>query len=345
VAQDERWGRDVRRGGQDPALNGGLFANPRALKLDKKALALLLQAASATGPTSSPPSSGTLLERALDPKERHALGAHFTPRAYVERLVRPTIEEPLRADWDVVQVQVRRIVVAAEHAKTDKASKDKLKEAVAVVREFHQKLCHTRVARSRLRLGNFLYVTLDLFKRLEGEVLSLLESLGEKQTLMHMESVRVTPAQFHGIEIKRWAKEIAELVLWIGYLQWHFRMYGKTMPVPEPVLHDYKNIECRDAVLAYDGEPRAGPRRKRQASHAMGWREHEDQPHDGPREIPDESKRVEVYKYKNPHKAEWPEVDFIVGIRRSLEQANEADIGAEAYVESLRTIYPMFRGS
>jgi len=86
-------------------------------------------------------------------------------------------------------------------------------------------------------------------------VLAELDGLGEKQTVMHMESVRVTPAQFHGIEIKRWAKEIAELVLWIGYLQWHFRMHGKNLPVPEPVLRDYKNIECRDAVLAYDGEP------------------------------------------------------------------------------------------
>ena len=58
--------------------------------------------------------------------------------------------------------------------------------------------------------------------------------------------------RFLGIEIKPWAKEIAELVLWIGYLQWHFKTYGKSLPVPEPVLQDYKNIECRDAVLAYD---------------------------------------------------------------------------------------------
>ncbi|HJX53600.1 MAG TPA: DNA methyltransferase, partial [Polyangia bacterium] len=279
-------------------FNGGLFAHPKALKLDKKALALLLQAAECNWSDVEPAIFGTLLERALDPKERHALGAHFTPRAYVERLVRPTIEEPLRADWDVVQVQVRRIVVAAEHAKTDKASKDKLKEAVAVVREFHQKLCHTRVLDPACGSGNFLYVTLDLFKRLEGEVLNLLESLGEKQTLMHMESVRVTPAQFHGIEIKRWAKEIAELVLWIGYLQWHFRMYGKTMPVPEPVLRDYKNIECRDAVLAYDGEPELV--RDEKGKPVTRW--------DGEtmkvnavtgEQVPDESARVPVYKYKN----------------------------------------------
>jgi hypothetical protein len=320
-------------------FNGGLFANPRALKLDKKALALLLQAAECNWSDVEPAIFGTLLERALDPKERHALGAHFTPRAYVERLVRPTIEEPLRADWDVVQVQVRRIVVAAEHAKTDKASKDKLKEAVAVVREFHQKLCHTRVLDPACGSGNFLYVTLDLFKRLEGEVLSLLESLGEKQTLMHMESVRVTPAQFHGIEIKRWAKEIAELVLWIGYLQWHFRMYGKTMPVPEPVLHDYKNIECRDAVLAYDGEPELVRDEKGKPVTRWDGESMKTSPTTG-EEIPDESKRVEVYKYKNPHKAEWPEVDFIVGNPPFIGNKRMKRTLGEGYVESLRTIYP-----
>ena len=41
---------------------------------------------------------GTLLERALSPAERHQLGAHFTPHAYVERLVLPTVTEPLRAE-------------------------------------------------------------------------------------------------------------------------------------------------------------------------------------------------------------------------------------------------------
>ena len=46
---------------------------------------------------------GTLLERALDPVERHKLGAHFTPRAYVERLVLPTIIEQLREQWSVVR--------------------------------------------------------------------------------------------------------------------------------------------------------------------------------------------------------------------------------------------------
>jgi hypothetical protein len=40
-------------------------------------------------------------------------------------------------------------------------------------------------------------------------------------------------------------------VLWIGYLQWHFRTHGSGLP-PQPILKDFRNIECRDAVLACD---------------------------------------------------------------------------------------------
>ena len=319
-------------------FNGGLFASPQALKLDRKALGLLLEAAECNWSDVEPAIFGTLLERALDPKERHALGAHYTPRAYVERLVRPTIEEPLRADWDVVQAQARRFVVAAENAKTPKAKKDKLGEAIAAVRDFHNKLCHTRVLDPACGSGNFLYVTLDLFKRLEGEVLGLLESLGEKQTLMHMEKVRVTPAQFHGIEIKRWAKEIAELVLWIGYLQWHFRMYGKTNP-SEPVLQDYKNIECRDAVLAYDGEPELVRDERGKPVTRWDGETMKTNPVTG-EQVPDESARVNVYKYKNPRKADWPEADFIVGNPPFIGNWRMRSALGDGYTESLRATYP-----
>ena len=94
-------------------FNGGLFASPQALRLNKKALTLLLQAAECDWSGVEPAIFGTLLERALDPKERHALGAHYTPRAYVERLVRPTIEEPLRADFGYTHHSTRRWKSAA----------------------------------------------------------------------------------------------------------------------------------------------------------------------------------------------------------------------------------------
>ena len=99
--------------------------------------------------------------------------------------------------------------------------------------------------------GNFLYVTLEHLKRLEGEVLNQLDALGDTQGRLETEGLTVDPHQFLGLELNPRAAAIAELVLWIGYLQWHFRTRGTGLP-PEPVLKDFRNIECRDAVLAYD---------------------------------------------------------------------------------------------
>lgn len=47
------------------------------------------------------------------------------------------------------------------------------------------------------------------------------------------------------------AAGIAELVLWVGYLQWHFRTRGRVAP-PNPITKNFHNIENRDAALAYD---------------------------------------------------------------------------------------------
>ena len=77
-------------------FNGKLFKNPQVLPLNRDQIDLLLEAARANWREVEPAIFGTLLERALDPTERHALGAHYTPQTYVERLVLPTIVEPLR---------------------------------------------------------------------------------------------------------------------------------------------------------------------------------------------------------------------------------------------------------
>jgi len=222
-------------------IHGGLFQDTTAIPLKKPDLELLLEAARHDWSEVEPAIFGTLLERALDPKERHMLGAHFTPRAYVERLVRPTIEEPIRVDWENVQATVRRLRTA-----------DKVDEARKIAREFHTKLCAYRVLDPACGSGNFLYVALDLFKRIESEVLGLLQELGEKQEALDLLGARVTPAQFLGIEVKPWAKEIADLVLWIGHLQWHFRTHKRGILPADPILCEYGNIERRDAVLAWD---------------------------------------------------------------------------------------------
>jgi len=321
-------------------FNGGLFRAPSALPLDRHALMLLRQAAECNWTDVEPAIFGTLLERALDPKERHRLGAHYTPRAYVERLVKPTVVEPLRADWDVVRAHVRELVKESEEK--PKVKEARLKEARAQVLAFQEKLCKTRVLDPACGSGNFLYVTLDLFKRLEAEVLELRASLGESQELlMGLQGLRVTPGQFLGIEVKPWAKEIAELVLWIGYLQWHFRQYGKSKPVPEPVLQDYGNIECRDAVLDWDGAPHAEIVRDAAGKPVTRWdgETMKVSPVTG-KEVPDESATVPVYAYPNPRKATWPEADFIVGNPPFLGAKRMRSALGDGYVDALRGVYP-----
>ena len=80
-------------------FNGGLFKNIDPIPLNIQQIQLLIDAAKADWRFVEPAIFGTLLERALDPRERHKLGAHYTPRAYVERLVMPTLIEPLREQW------------------------------------------------------------------------------------------------------------------------------------------------------------------------------------------------------------------------------------------------------
>jgi hypothetical protein len=341
-------------------FNGGLFADAAALPLDAGQLQKLLDAAKCNWSDVEPAIFGTLLERALDEKERHALGAHYTPRAYVERLVRPTIEEPLRADWNVVEVEVAALVAEAgpeperpvlseaqkralgkkaDHAlrqqyeRAVSARKAKLEEARGLVRGFHEKLTKMRVLDPACGSGNFLYVALDLFQRLEEEVLAKLRALGDTQ-----ERVRVTPAQFLGIEKKPWAKEIAELVLWIGYLQHHVRAYGKASPPPEPVLQDYKNIQCRDAVLAWDREELVRDEKGKPVSRWDGETMRVNKATGAV--VPDESSRVEVCEYFGARKAEWPRADFIVGNPPFMGGWRMRQMLGEGYVAAFRAAYP-----
>lgn len=302
-------------------FNGGLFKEPDALTLTAEHLALLLEAANCDWSQVEPAIFGTLLERALDPHERQKLGAHYTPRAYVERLVRPTIEEPMRAEWDLVRGQVRQLV---EGGKETQAKK--------VVSAYYDKLCHTRVLDPACGTGNFLYVTMDLFKRLEAEVVSLLGQLEEKQMRTEVAGFGVTPQQFLGIEVKPWAKEIAELVLWIGYLQWHFRTRGHVAP-PEPVLRDYGNIILRDAVLAYESERLRTDERGRPTTHWDG-RSFKSGPTGAL--IPDESAQVPEYEYVGPSRAEWPRADFIVGNPPFVGNKRMRFTLGDGYVEALR---------
>jgi hypothetical protein len=320
----------MNKGGFSPVLrddllrfNGGLFQDVDALPVTAEQLALLIEAAKADWKDVEPAIFGTLLERALDAQERHKLGAHYTPRSYVERLVMPTVIEPLHADWANVKAAAVTLAVKGETAK-----------AIDEVKTFHQKLCETRVLDPACGSGNFLYVTMEHMKRLEGEVLDLLRELGDTQYLLELDRHTVDPHQFLGIEVNPRAAVIAELVLWIGYLQWHFRTRGRAMPA-QPVLKNFQNIENRDAILAWD---RIELVRDEHGKPITRWdgRTMKKHPVTG-EDVPDEIAQVEIERYVNPRPAEWPQAEYVVGNPPFIGTKRMRAALGDGYVDALRS--------
>lgn len=356
---------DMDRGGFSAALvkpvlrfNGKLFKGESAegysLLLTPEQIDLLIQAARANWREVEPAIFGTLLERALDPNERHALGAHYTPRAYVERLVLPTVIEPLRAEW--ANAQAAALMLAHEAAELEarppavKTKKDfaaldrhnaavraKWTEARQQVRHFLHRLCTLRVLDPACGSANFLYVTLEHLKRLEGEVLNQLGALGDTQDALDLGRETVTLQQLRGVELNERAAALAELVLWIGFLQWHIRTNGHAS-VAEPVVHDYGNIERRDAVLAYDSQE---PMTDANGQPLTRWDGETYKPHPVTGQpVPDEAAQVVQWRYVNPRQAVWPEADFIVGNPPFIGNKRMRVALGDGYVDALRAAWP-----
>ncbi len=305
-------------------FNGKLFHDATALPLTADQMALLLKAAEADWTEVEPAIFGTLLERALDPKERHSLGAHYTPRRYVERLVLPTVLEPLRREW-----------TAAQAASARRLDEGQPKEARQELVRFLSRLTSLRILDPACGSGNFLYVTLEHLKRLEGEVLAAINAFGHTGLLDLGGGTTVSPRQLLGLELNPRAAAIADVVLRIGYLQWHLRTHGITQ-LAEPLLDEYQNIRQQDAALRHDVPT---PRLDAHGQPVTRWdgttRLH---PATG-QPVPDETARTPVLDYPNPQPAEWPEADFIVGNPPFIgDKAMRAALG-DGYVEALRKAY------
>ncbi|MGC1871238.1 MAG: DNA methyltransferase [Acidobacteriaceae bacterium] len=324
--------RTMNDGGFSPILrkdvlqfNGGLFESTKALPLTGDQLSLLVEAADSQWRDVEPAIFGTLLERALGSQERHALGAHYTPRAYVERLVLPTIAEPLREDWRSTQA-----VIAQQLATGDQDG------AIETTIQFHRQLCAVRVLDPACGSGNFLYVALEHLKRLEGEVIETLHSLGQTQEALEHTGLTVDPHQFLGIEVNPRAAVLADLVLWIGYLQWHFRTRGDVQP-PIPVIRNFHNVKEADALITWtkrepavdeDGFPITVWDRATEKEHPTTGQM-----------VPDETARVPGFVYTGVQQAAWPNANFVVGNPPFIGGKDMRKWLGDGYTLALRTAY------
>jgi len=299
--------------GQNGALvrrfNGSFYHEAEAFDLKTEEIGALLLAANRDWKQVEPAIFGTLLEQALDPAERARLGAHYTPRPYVERLVEATVMQPLREDWAAAR--------AASLARKEAGDREGARRELLA---FHEQLSKTRVLDPACGTGNFLYVALELIKTLEGEVEAAeaeLEAEGEAAALEALTVRGVDPRSFFGLELNPRAARIAELVLWIGYLQTQRRRHGDAYEPRDPVLEAFETVNprasrrrptdtCVDALMTHDGPVIGGG--------GTG--------------------------YPNPRRTPWPEAEFIVGNPPFI---GGKDIRAEldgAYAEALWRLNP-----
>ena len=227
-------------------FNGGLFDDDTALPLDRNGIETALKAAALDWSEIDPSILGTLFERGLDPDKRSQLGAHYTDRDKIMRIVDPVIVRPLLAEWEAAKAGIAVLAERADTAGSPAAQTRLRRQADQALRAFLERLRKFTVLDPACGSGNFLYLALHALKDIEHRVQLEAETLGLARGFP-----AVGPANVKGVEINAYAAELARVSVWIGEIQW-MRRNGFSNST-NPILDPLETIECRDAILASDG--------------------------------------------------------------------------------------------
>ena len=227
-----------------PYFDGGLFSDGETVPLEAEELKILLEAARLDWASVEPTIFGTLFERSLDPSQRSRLGAHYTSMEDILAVVEPVLMAPLRREWEEVKNKADSEAAKAR-GQTGRAASNTLQRAEKALSAFAQRLRRVRVLDPACGSGNFLYVSLKQLLDLEKKVSTFAGEIGLTGFFPE-----VSPEQLHGIETSPYAHELAQVAIWIGYLQWNNdNGYGRPR---EPILGQMDNILHMDAILAHD---------------------------------------------------------------------------------------------
>lgn len=228
-----------------PWFNGGLFDDDATLPMDREQIDIAYSAAGLDRSEIDPSILGTLFERGLDPDKRSQLGAHYTDRDKIMRIVEPVVVRPLLAEWEAAKREIEDLLERAVSSSTRGVATRHRRRARERFVAFLERLRDFTVLDPACGSGNFLYLALLSLKDLEHRVTLEGEAMG-----LQREFPRIDPGNVKGIEVNRYAAELARVSVWIGQTQWMLRNGFGT---GEPILSPLDAIECRDAILAPDG--------------------------------------------------------------------------------------------
>ena len=227
-------------------FNGGLFEDDSVLPMDKSQIETTLKAAALDWSSIDPSILGTLFERGLDPDKRSQLGAHYTDRHKIMRIVDPAVVDPWLAEWETAKAEISNSLERASKAQSRGAATRHRRKAERVLSEFLERLRGFTVLDPACGSGNFLYLALHALHDVEHRAQLEAEAMGLQRSFP-----AVGPGNVKGIEINAYAAELARVSVWIGEIQW-MRRNGFT-GLRKPILDPLETIECRDAILTPDG--------------------------------------------------------------------------------------------
>jgi hypothetical protein len=170
------------------------------------------------------------------------LGAHYTDRESIRRLVEPVIMTPLRREYEAMQRRAMELLVAGGTGK-GRGKRKAADEAAQAFGAFLDRLRTVRVLDPACGSGNFLYIALQELKDLEREAIGW----GSLVLQVPQQFPQVGPHQLLGLEINPYAAELARVTIWIGEIQWMLAngfAYSR-----DPVLRPLDTISEQDALL------------------------------------------------------------------------------------------------
>ncbi|MCM1135555.1 MAG: methylase [Clostridium sp.] len=186
-----------------PYVNGGLFADEtiEIPPFTEEIKNLLLDKASADFDWSdiSPTIFGAVFESTLNPETRRKGGMHYTSIENIHKVIDPLFLDDLQKEFnDICEISVVG------------TRKKKLKD-------FQTKLASLSWLDPACGSGNFLTETYLSIRRLENDVLRILE---QGQISFDIATpIKVSISQFYGIEINDFAVTVAKTALWIAESQ------------------------------------------------------------------------------------------------------------------------------
>lgn len=175
-----------------PYFNGGLYRDIEPFELERSEVEDLHAACQEDWSAVRPVIFGTLFEQSLEKPERHAYGAYFTSETDIQRVVLPSIVRPWRERIDGAET---------------------LEELGQIERD----MLNYQVLDPACGSGNFLYVAYRELRRLEKQVrdkrLARSRESGRREA---MQLAFVSTKQFHGIDLRPFAVEVAKVTLMLA---------------------------------------------------------------------------------------------------------------------------------